>query len=97
VRHWECPKCVSILSTQPSEARTPMHPCAGMRGLVVPMVAAGTKAKLEAIEREDYIAGEDVQYDSEGRPVMSVLTTRDDGEDCTVYAPVAVLNAGGNS
>jgi hypothetical protein len=60
-----------------------------MRGLTVPMVPAGTRCRRQAVEREDYIGRETVQTCGEGRPVMSVITTRDDGQDCTVYAPVA--------
>jgi hypothetical protein len=67
-----------------------MHPCPKLRGLSTPMVPAGTKAKVELKEREDYVNGEAVQLDPElGRPVMSVVTTRDDGQDVTVYAPSA--------
>lgn len=60
-----------------------------MRGLVVPMVPAGTKAKLEIVERGDYVRDENVQTDTDGRPVQAVVTTRDEGQDCTVYAPCA--------
>jgi hypothetical protein len=52
-------------------------------------VAAGTRAKVEAVERGDYVGDEIIQTDGEGRPVMAVVTTRDDGQDCTVLAPVA--------
>jgi hypothetical protein len=60
-----------------------------MAGLSVPFVADGTRSKLEAVEREDYIGRELVQVDGNGRPIMSVITTRDEGQDCTVYAPCA--------
>jgi hypothetical protein len=53
------------------------------------MVPAGTSCKVEAVERGDYVGRETVQTDGEGRPVQSVVTTRDDGQDCTVYAPTA--------
>jgi hypothetical protein len=53
------------------------------------MVPAGTKAKVEAKEREDYVGKEEVQTDGEGKPVMSIVTTRDEGQDCTVLAPTA--------
>jgi ribulose bisphosphate carboxylase small subunit len=54
------------------------------------MVLAGVKAKLTLNEREDYIGGELVQLDPERRrPVMSVVTTRDDGQDTLVFAPTA--------
>jgi hypothetical protein len=55
------------------------------------MVPAGTACKVEAREREDYIGAEMVQTDGEGRPVMSVVTTRETGTDCAVLAPCAVM------
>lgn len=71
-----------------------MHNCRGMALLVVPYVQAGTKGKHTANLRADYVGSECVQTDAEGRPVMSVTTTRDDGEDATVYAPVATAREG---
>jgi hypothetical protein len=56
-------------------------------------VAVGTKAKVEAVERGDYIGRELVQSDGNGRPVMAVVTTRDDGQDCAVLAPTATASA----
>lgn len=88
-RNWECPNCTATHTTREALPHTPFHSCKGLRGLSVPFVAAGTRCKIEAVEREDYINGEHVQTDGEGRPVMSVITTRDNGQDCTVYAPAA--------
>jgi hypothetical protein len=85
---WECPNCVATARTS-WNAPNSFHPCAGLAGLTVPMVPAGTRCKVEAVEREDYVGREAVQLDGDGRPVMSVVTTRDDGQDCTVYAPTA--------
>lgn len=88
-RNWVCPNdCESWARTV--DATTPMHRCKNMAGLLVPLVVAGTRCKVEAVERQDWIGDEQVQTDADGRPVMSVVTTRDDGQDCTVYAPVAV-------
>ena len=53
------------------------------------MVPAGTRCKVEAVEREDYVGKERVQTDANGRPVMSVVTVRDDGQDVAVLAPTA--------
>ncbi len=53
------------------------------------MVSAGTRAKVTANEREDYIGTEQVQTDAEGRPVMSIVTEREDGQDVVVFAPTA--------
>lgn len=83
-----CPNCTSELGLEQPPTKPVLHPCRGMKGLLVPMVPRGTKANLEVVEREDYIGSERVQTDGEGRPVMSVVTTRDDGQDCTVYAPM---------
>ena len=53
------------------------------------MVPAGVKCKVEAVERGDYVGKDRVQTDGEGRPVMSIRTTRDTGIDVAVLAPVA--------
>ena len=93
-RRWECPNCDSAAVTV--DGKTPMHPCAGMSGLMVALVPAGQKCKVEAVERDDYIGCELVQTDGNGRPVMAVVTTRDDGQDCTVFAPAATAEGAGN-
>lgn len=66
-----------------------MHPCRGLSGLMVALVPHGTSCKVEVREREDYVGKELVQADVNGRPLMSVVTTRDDGQDVTVFAPTA--------
>jgi hypothetical protein len=54
------------------------------------MVEEGTKVKVTANEREDYIEGEDVQLSPDGRPVMNIVTEREDGSnDVMVFAPTA--------
>lgn len=87
-RWWECPNCDLKDVTFEAEIHSRFHSCAGLKGLTAPMVPAGTRAKIYAKEREDYVGNETVQTDAEGRPIMSVMTERDDGEDCTVYAPM---------
>jgi len=57
--------------------------------VMAPLVREGIRCKVEAKEREDYVGAEQVQTDGTGRPIMSTVTTRDDGEDCVIYAPVA--------
>ena len=88
---WECPACGRQHVTHRADAHTPLHQCPKLRGAWAPFVAAGVKAKLTLHEREDYVGRDHglVQTDGYGRPVMSVTTTRDDGEDCHVFAPVA--------
>jgi hypothetical protein len=84
---WYCPNCDAAARTV--DAKVPWHPCKGLAGLSVALLPQGTRAKIEAVERGDYIGREQVQYDGNGRPVMSVVTTRDEGTDCAVLAPVA--------
>ena len=88
-RRWECPNCPETAVTREAHPHSRMHACRGLLGLTTPMVPAGTRCKVVAHEREDYVGSEIVQLASNGRPVMSVTTTRDEGEDCTVYAPCA--------
>ena len=86
---WECPNCDLTDVTYETRPHSRMHNCHGLRGLSVPMVPAGTDCKIEVRDREDYTNGDHVQRDGEGRVVMSAVTTRNDGQDCTVYAPCA--------
>jgi hypothetical protein len=86
---WGCPNCDLKQVTKESNPHTRFHSCKGLKGITAPMVEAGTKCKVEAVEREDYVGYEDVQMDSDNRPIMAVVTTRDDGQDCAVLAPLA--------
>lgn len=88
-RRWECPNCDHTDVTRTAEPHTRFHACPGLAGLTAPMVPAGQRCKVQAHEREDYIGAEDVQTDADGRPVMNVTVTRDDGCDVAVYAPTA--------
>lgn len=87
--YWSCPNCSQTHVTRRAEPHTPFHPCAGLAGLTAPFVPAGTRAKVEAIERGDYTNGDLVTTDTDGRVVMAVETTRDDGTDRAVFAPCA--------
>jgi len=88
-QRWECPSCDLQEVTHEPRPHTRMHACRGQRLLTLPMVPAGTKAKHVVNDREDYIGADLAQTDAEGHVVMSATTVRDDGEDCTVYAPTA--------
>ena len=91
---WECPNCTATHVQRCAPNMFPYHDCRGMKGLSVPFVPAGQDCKVEALEREDYVGGEQVRYDGEGRPIMSVVTTRADGSnDCAVFAPTARTSA----
>ena len=86
---WECPNCDLTDVTHEPRPHSRMHDCRGLLGLSVPMVPAGTRCKVELTEREDSTNGDLVQLGPDGVPYMSAITTRDEGQDCTVYAPVA--------
>lgn len=87
---WTCPNCDYVDQTTQAGPHTRYHACKGLHGLTAPMVSAGTRAKVTAVEREDYIGNEQVQLTPEGRPVMAVVTEREDGSnDVTVFAPTA--------
>lgn len=89
-RDWVCADgCPSNARTY--DAALPHHPCHKRGGLMVALIPAGTKAKVTVNARQDYLGGDIPQRDADGRVVMSTTVTRDDGEDCSVYAPTAVL------
>lgn len=93
VTRWYCPSCGAQDVTRQFGVHTRFHNCAGLRGLSAPMVPAGTKAKHVVNVREDYEGGQLAQRDEDGRALMNIVTVRDDGQDCTVLAPTANVNA----
>jgi hypothetical protein len=92
---WECPNCQARDRTVEPRPHTRFHACAGLNGLTAPMVPAGTRCKVEAVEREDWVGKEMVQTDADGRPYAAVRTTRDDGNDVAVLAPCATAKLTG--
>lgn len=86
---WHCPSCGLLDVTREARPHSRMHPCRALAGLSVPMLPHGVRGEHRARDREDYVGDERVQLDGNGRPVMNVATVREDGEDCTVYAPLA--------
>lgn len=93
-RDWECSRC-TVTDRTGHNVMNRFHSCVGLAGLTAPLVPAGSGAQLVAVEREDYIGREDVLYDGNGRPIMSVLVKRPDGSnDTVIYAPTAHGRAG---
>lgn len=88
-QHWVCPNCDRQEVTVGADNR--FHTCPGLAGLLAPMVREGTRVSVRAVVREDYIGGEDLRYDGEGRPVAAVVTEREDGLDRVVFAPTALV------
>lgn len=91
-QRWTCPNCTSTARTRGAANR--FHRCVGLAGLLAPMVLDGVRCAVRAVVREDYVGREDVRYDGQGRPVMAVVTERDDGTDRVVYAPSARVKRG---
>ena len=94
VHDWYCPNCHLTDQTVEARPHTRFHNCPRMGMLTVPMLPAGVKAKVERVMRQDYVGREQIRTDDAGRPVQSVITTRDDGTDCVVYAPTAQARSG---
>lgn len=88
-RHWVCPNCTMEDVTHEAQPHTRFHTCRGLFGLTAPMVPKGTKADVRAVEREDYIGDDTPQIAPNGRPVMAVVTERNDGQDAAVFAGLA--------
>lgn len=90
IRDWHCPECKRHERTDDAGKGTRYHTCPSLRGLSVPMVLAGIKARIVLRERDDYVGGERVRLDPERRrPVMSIVTQRETGQDVVVLAPTA--------
>jgi hypothetical protein len=87
---WYCPNCPVTDVTPPLPAGTSRyHPCPGLHGLNAPLIRAGLRVKVEAEERQDYLGGDVQAAGDDGRAYMAVRTTRDDGDDVTVFAGLA--------
>ena len=87
---WYCPNCDVTDVTPPLPAgASRYHPCSGLHGLNAPLIRAGLRVKVEAEERQDYLNGDQQARGDDGRVYMAVRTTRDDGDDVTVFAGLA--------
>lgn len=89
MRLWDCSRCEGTAATDDMQAGTPTHVCSGAFGMTIPFAPMGVRSKVELTERADYVGGEDVQRDSEGRVWMSATVTTDNTEAVAVYAPTA--------
>ncbi len=93
VKLWACPACPARHATHLVEPHTPFHHCPGTRGLFIPYVQAGLRAKIVVVERADYVGKAIVNLDPElGRPVSGVEIVRDEGNDWTVFADCATAS-----
>jgi hypothetical protein len=87
-QRWHCPNC-HLEERLPRIVPNRYHACPKLFGMLAPLLLDGTKAHVFALEREDYVAHELVQTDANGRPIMAVVTERDNGRDTIVFAPTA--------
>jgi len=62
--------------------------------LTAPLVRVGTRCKVEAEERADYLNGEIQNTGDDGKPYMAIRTTREDGDDLAVNAGLAQARLG---
>lgn len=93
---WHCPNCGRSDRTpmMPANAAR-FHDCPRLRGLVAPLVRAGTDCKVIAVERQDYLGREQQRTGDDGRPYMAVVTQRADGStDVAAFAAVATARIG---
>jgi hypothetical protein len=90
---WECPNCPAADRTRPlPPGAARMHTCPGLHGLTAPLVRAGTDCWVVAVERGDYLNGEQQRTGDDGKPYMAVKTVHADGHnDLAVFPGVAVL------
>jgi len=92
---WECPNCDVTDHTPalpPGASR--FHTCAGLHMLTAPLVRAGTRCKVEAEERADYLGDEIQDKGDDGKPYMAIRVTREDGDDLAVNAGLAQARLG---
>ena len=88
VTRWECPNC-DVTDVTRGIVPNRFHTCAGLHMLTAPLVRAGTRCKVEAEERQDYLAGDGQATGDDGRAYMAVRTTFDDHDDLAVNAGLA--------
>ena len=92
---WSCPNCwVTAVSPPLAPGQAKFHICPGLHMLSAPLVEAGTRCKVVAEERADYLGKEVQAHGDDGKPYMAVRTTRDDGDDLAVNAGMARARLG---
>ena len=65
------------------------HACPGSTALPRPWCAPGSRCKVTAEERQDYLGREMQAAGDDGKPYMAVRTTYDDHDDLAVNAGLA--------
>jgi hypothetical protein len=88
-RRWVCPNCTTTDVTRRADVHTQFHHCAGLAGLWSPLLLEGERARVRAVERQDYVGVSRPKFDGNGRPIMAVDVERDDGNDVVIFVPPA--------
>jgi hypothetical protein len=92
---WLCPNCglsEQTAALPPNASR--FHQCPRLHMLTAPLVRAGTDCKVIAVERGDYLNGDEQRTGDDGKPYMSVVTEHADGHtDVAVFAAPATLRS----
>jgi hypothetical protein len=87
---WHCPNCgISERTAALAPNASRFHVCPGLHMLTAPLVRSGTRAKVTAEERQDYLGREWQAHGDDGKPYMAVRATWDDGEELAVNAGCA--------
>lgn len=93
VKEWWCPACKRELRDRDPRTRVPMHPCPALKGVTVPMTL-DRRAAVVAVERGDWVRGDTVHLDDDGKAVMAIETHHDDRPpDVTILAPCINVRA----
>lgn len=87
---WHCPNCGKTDQTMEARPHSRFHVCPRLHHLTAPMLQVGVKAKVTAQLRQDY-EGQDAGRLTlaDGKPIQSIITERDNGQDVAVFAAVA--------
>jgi hypothetical protein len=93
VTRWYCPNC-DVTDVTRGLCPNRYHTCAGLHMLTAPLIREGSRCKVTAEERADYLNGEIQRTGDDGKPYMAVRTTRDDGDDLAVNAGLAQARVG---
>jgi hypothetical protein len=86
---WFCPNgcyCTETLPAMPANS-TRYHNCPKLHQLSAPLVRVGTDCTVEAIEREDYLNGDQQATGDDGKAYMSVVTNYADGRNDLLAHP----------
>lgn len=91
---YACDRCTIRARVASADTRVPMHNCPGRALMSIPLIREGERADVRLVERDDYVNGDDVRKDAEGRVFMRCEVTRADGHtDVWVYCPTAYASA----